>query len=412
MKARVREWMKAGLVVLGGMVLLLGYLWVGGVLLDRGQEVDDPDIAAYVPARESSPGARALLDMSSRVDRGRYSDGDPTYGLERDVGLLRLYANTIDRDEIDEEDEVLDRFEADDTFRRGWVAGLLASNQFVFAALDRAAADTDFRFVDSTWQGGLPVAGFLDAWKGPVLAQLHFDAESGDTAAMTAHFARDLRVLGRLREGGGIMPVIVSTECQAIAVCGMSELVDEYDFGAEDLARLDQILASAPGVQEAELHRARIRSYVCVREDLELLLDGSRSLKVWRRKNSDFWPDWLLRLGFRYVLTPRNMLDWMARQIAADKAAGFDLEALERLEQARTKMMEARAWQWWRPGFFMYKVYPRTSKWVGRILEQREDVQALRKKIADRIELKRRGGTPVLKKHVFGRPADEESPGA
>lgn len=203
MNARVREWMRRELWSKRGLwnlcalaavpLLLLGYLWVGGVLLDRGQEVDDPDIAAYVPARESSPGARALMDMSRLVDQGKYFDGDPTDDLVRDVELLRLYANWIDRDEVDEEDDVLDRFEADESFRRGWVAGLLSSNQFVFAALDRAAADTGFRFADpvgSKYEDGrawLSPPGCVYAWEGPVFAQIRFDAESGPWSGRTGN---------------------------------------------------------------------------------------------------------------------------------------------------------------------------------------------------------------------------------
>lgn len=72
-------------------------------------------------------------------------------------------------------------------------------------------------------------------------------------------------------------------------------------------------------------------------------------------------------------------------------------------------MRKARKRQWWRPGSLMYAPYFGISHHVRSSQEGRDDIQSLRKKIADRIELKRRGGTPVLKKHVFGRPENEET---
>ena len=422
MNARAGKWMKRGLWTLGGLaaisVLVLGYLWVGGVLLDRGQEVEDPDIAAYVPVREPSPGAQALLDMGRRVEQGECL-GCPICGRCRDLTLLRHYANTVDRDEIDERGFVLDRFDSDDAFRRAWIAQVLASNQFVFAALDRADADADFRFADAsnsnvqtTWPK-LPYWGCVSAFRGPVLAQVRFDAESGDTAAMTAHFARALRVLGRLKGSGGLGGPLVSTVCQVDMVDGMSGLVDEYDFSVEDLLRLDQILASTPVVQDEDWRRALVREYVRFRMHVETRLCGGRFLYPYHRQRCDVGPDWLQRLCQGYAYQPRNMLGLMARQIADAKAKGFDLKNLRRRRWDRRKTASARSGQWWRPGFLMHEACYLVWYWhCDRFLEccdGRDRVQALRKKIADRIELKRRGGTPVLKKHVFGRPADEEN---
>ena len=421
MNACAWKWMKRGLRskrvlwTLGALatlpVLALGYLWVGGVLLDNGKGVVDSDFRAYVKVGESSPGARAFLDIS----RNRYSRGSETHRLEcRDLELAQYYANTVDRDKIDERGFTLDRFETDESFRRAWIAGLLASNQFVFAALDRAAEDADFCFADPdgddgrTWQS-LSSSYCTSVWEGPVLAQLRFDAESGDTAAMTAHFARNLRALEHLKGSGGQESPITATACLEVMVDGMSGLVDEYDFNVEDLARLDQILASAPVVQEADWHRARIREHVRARRRVYAFLAGKGSIAACGREPYRGWPDWLRRLRIRYAYQPWSMLDWMALRIAAEKAAGFDLEALKRLEQAWFGMSRARMEQWWRPGSLMCQADFRMSRHVRRFLEQRDEVQSLRKKIADRIELKRRGGTPVLKKHVFGRPENEEN---